>query len=153
HLRRLTALAFRPPDAKQAASGCVNGLVVLWDSDAAEDAKPRVLKGIAGPVTALAFSKDGRVLVAGGGTGTLIAWNLEDPKAPPRTLTAPKDAVTTLVFDPRSYVLASAGGSEVRFWELNPDVPADAKKNGKDAGPELTMLPQPAAVHDVAFTP
>jgi WD40 repeat protein len=153
HLRRLTALAFRPPDGKQAASGCVNGLVVVWDSDAVEDAKPRVLKGIGGPVTALAFSKDGRVLAAGGEAGALIAWNLDDPKATPRTLTGHKDAITTLVFDPRSYVLASVGGSEVRFWELNPDAPADAKKDGKDTGPELTMLPHPAPVQDVAFTP
>lgn len=153
HLRRQTALAFRPPDGKQAASGCVNGLVVLWDAEAPEGTRPRQFIGLEGPVTALAFSHDGRVLAAGGEAGALLAWKVDDIMAKPLVLKGHQDRIDALTFDPKGHVLASAAGTDVRFWNLSPDAAVD-KKDAKDPGPELTVLPpQAASIHDLAFSP
>lgn len=71
-------------------------------------------------IEALAFSPDGRALVAGNQNKTVSLWNTADPNNPaPRgdPLTGAKDAVDAVAFSPDGRTLAAGdGGGNVTLW-------------------------------------
>jgi WD40 repeat protein len=117
-LPAVTALAFRG-DRRILAVG-THGEAILWDLE--EGAPVSVISNIAGPVHALAFSRDGRRLAIGAGLparyGVLQVYSAPDGTKihdfPGHT-----DVVTAIALRPDGAQLASASFDQtVRFWNL-----------------------------------
>ena len=92
-----------------------------------------VLTGPADLVSSVAFSRNGRILAAGGYDGKVWLWNLADPARPTRLgqpLTGPAFVVTTVAISPDGKTLA-AGGSDGKVWLWNLADPARPARLGK----------------------
>ena len=85
------------------------GGVLVWDLTA--DKMQGLLRGHAGPVNSLAFTRDGRTLASGGFDGKVKLWDVGKPGGPARlSLKAHNPVVVALVFSPDGKTLTSAGG-------------------------------------------
>jgi WD40 repeat protein len=103
------------PDGKRLAAGYEDGSVVLWDP---ATGKVRAEFRHAAAVKSVAFAPDGKTVAAGCEDGTVRLWDV----ARGRELDTLKHgaAVASVAFAPDGKTLASAGGSDVKLW----DVPA-----------------------------
>jgi len=87
----------------------------------------RTLTGHAGPVNAVAFSADGRTLVAAGGepgvSGEVKFWNVADGK-PGRTFRGHADAIYSLALAPDGRTFATGSyDHEILLWDQEKDQP------------------------------
>jgi WD40 repeat protein len=123
HTDWLLCLAFGP-DGKSLASGGYDGTVRVWDLatgkalavPARAPAAPNAPAAGLPPVTALAFSPDGKSLAVGCADAQLLLFNAADGKFL-RALPGHASAVTGLAFHPSGAVLASASKDRtVRLW-------------------------------------
>ncbi|GAA4027210.1 PQQ-binding-like beta-propeller repeat protein [Streptomyces plumbiresistens] len=111
------------------------------------------LTGGIGYVEEVAFRPDGRLLAAGGDTGTQL-WDMADPVRP-RVLGGPfTDArtgnVTSVVFSPDGHVLAVVGWEGARLWNVaDPGHPVPLGRLSDDIETESGGQP----VNTVAFSP
>ncbi len=118
------SLAFSP-DGKTLASGGFDGLIHLWDYDAAkgELKKKSTIKGHTGAVYCVAFNKDGTVLASSSLDKTIRLCTPTDGKLL-KELKGHTDIVESVVFSPDGKLLASASADKsVRLWN-----PADGKE-------------------------
>ncbi|NUK21953.1 NACHT and WD repeat domain-containing protein [Streptomyces lunaelactis] len=78
--------------------------------------------GYSGPVTAAAFSPDGRTLASAGGDQAIRLWSLGNPTHPKplgKPLTGHTDAIHSVAFSPDGRTLVSAGlDLKVRLWNV-----------------------------------
>ncbi|MEM7712401.1 MAG: caspase family protein [Cyanobacteria bacterium P01_A01_bin.68] len=75
------------------------------------------LKGQNNSVNGVAFSPDGRILVAGGRDQTIKLWNLQGKLL--NTLKGHNAWVTSVAFSPDGKILVTAGGREtIKLWNL-----------------------------------
>jgi WD40 repeat protein len=75
-----------------------------------------------GYVTSIAFSRDGRTLVAGSTSATVAEWDIAIPAQPVRLAVlriAPAVAATSVAFSPDGQVLAAASGDCVLVWNAS----------------------------------
>ena len=106
------------PDGRYRAEGYPNGIVHLIDT-VIGDTMP--MRGHEGPVTAVAFSKDGRWLASGSGDHTIRLWQVKERSNRPIVLQEHNDWVLTLAFSPDGERLASGSTDKtVRTWTVNP---------------------------------
>lgn len=117
------SLAFSP-DGKTFASGHDDGPVQLWDvGDPGRFAEPRVLPVGDGTVWSLAFTPDGRTLVAAQGpdSSSVTLWDVTDPRRPglASTLRPDAGAVFKAAVSPDGRTVA-AGSSDrnVYLWDI-----------------------------------
>lgn len=117
------SLAFSP-DGKTFASGHDDGPVQLWDvGDPGRFAEPRVLPVGDGTVWSLAFTPDGRTLVAAQGpdSSAVTLWDVTDPRRPGLASTLKPDAgaVFKAAVSPDGRTVA-AGSSDrnVYLWDI-----------------------------------
>ena len=91
----------------------------MWDlTDPA--APPRVLRGHADKISALAIAPDGR-LVTGSQDGTARVWDLKDPAAPPLVLRGHVHSIVALAFAPDGRLVTGSYDNTARVWSLDPD--------------------------------
>jgi WD40 repeat protein len=111
-IAQVWSVAFAP-DGKTLAAGYEDGSVVLWDPATGKaGAKLRH----AAAVKSVAFESDGKVLAAGSEDGTV---KLYSPGTGKELATLKHGAeVTAVAFSPDGKTLASAGGAEVKLWDM-----------------------------------
>jgi WD40 repeat protein len=103
------------------AAACEQGTIHYWDKGVtlgvrAGDRTPNVLRGHAGPVLTLAWSR-GPVLASGGADHQLILWSMPDGK-PLHTLKT-EGMVRALAMAPDGKMVASSGDSRaIQFWDV-----------------------------------
>jgi WD40 repeat protein len=111
------------------AAGSNSGSVWFWDR-ITPDAQSHDLNGeavankTARPIAVVAFSPDGRWLVAGGADGSLLLWDATNTGAGARPLQTDGGAIASVAISPDDEWLA-AGGKDgaVRLWKLASSAP------------------------------
>ncbi|HEX6908770.1 MAG TPA: TIR domain-containing protein, partial [Longimicrobium sp.] len=109
-------------DGRRMATGGADGRLRIWDvaeSGGRVSATPRgnaLAVAGRGPVTALAFSADGRMLASGFGEW-LVVWGVDGPRAVPRLLRPMRGTVHGLAFTPDGRTLAVGETYHARLVE------------------------------------
>jgi WD40 repeat protein len=127
HDSGLGGLAYSPDGARVATCGG-DKLIRLWKlPDSATPTPPieldrklsTALKGHAGPLSSVAFSHDGRLLVSGGSDIILKVWDVQSGTEI-RSLRGHGDWVSSVAFGPDSrFILSASVDKTVRIWELS----------------------------------
>lgn len=122
-LQRVWALAFAP-DGRTLVTGASQGQVRLWDvSGGAEQTPVDLDHALRDDVRAVAFSRDGRLLAAGGDNPPLTrVWDWTERKEL-ASLPGHRTWIESLAFskDARTLVVAGAHGqqsSQIRLWDV-----------------------------------
>jgi hypothetical protein len=120
---RVTCLAFRPDGARLAVAASTPGArneVQVVEFSAAGFGKATLLGRIEDVVYALAFSPNGKLLVAAGYDRVIRLWDLTATSvSEPALLKDHSDAVYGLAFSPDGKLLASAGADRaVKVWDV-----------------------------------
>ena len=117
----LLTLAFSP-DGSLLATGGRAGSLIVWD--VARRAPDPGLSLCQGPVVGLAFTRDGRALLAGsrsqrygGEPGRLLCWNLH-PAHPPERLDWTGDVESVAVAPARDLLAIAGQHRGVEMWEI-----------------------------------
>ena len=137
----LAALAFHPRE-KWLARGGFRQVELL---DLAEDRTLHSLEGPRDLVRSLSFSRDGRLLAAGGGApaqhGEIRVWNLSGPELQVE-LKGHSDCVYALDFSPDGRLLASSSYDRmIRLWDI-------------ETGAEIGALEEHnGPIYSIAFLP
>lgn len=133
------------PNSTHLAAACGNHETHVWNVGGAKPVDVAVLGGHDKPVSAVAYSHDGKWLATGGADKTIRLWKLVND--------APEDfavfdglsaAVTSLAFSPKAPILVSGiADGLLLFWR----VPSNSK-----AVPVASCQVQKTAVNAVAFS-
>ena len=138
--RQIYSTAWRP-DGKALAVGNFQEVRIL---DATGQTEQLVLKGHSDAVRALAWSKDGSVLVAAGGApgrkGELKVWSADGSLR--TTITGHADCIYGLALSPDGKTAATASYDKlIKLWDL---------ESGKE---KKTLKDHTDAIYSLAFTP
>lgn len=88
----------------------------LWDTASWKEV--RVLKGHEGPVTTVAFTRDGKMLATGGADKTVRLWDVATWQEK-HTLTGHADRLLSLVFSPDGkQLLTGSADRTAKLWDL-----------------------------------
>ncbi|MBI4862493.1 MAG: hypothetical protein HY815_19865 [Candidatus Riflebacteria bacterium] len=138
------ALAFSS-DGRALAAGCEGGSVVVCEAVFRDTSPCRIvatLVGHRGPVTAVAFSGDDRLLGSVGADGTVRLWDVFEDQGKVNVTTGPAK-IHTLAFDDRGRSLTAVDAAgQATTWELT---------SRRRLGPPLSKTParEPGAVPTV----
>jgi WD40 repeat protein len=135
----IRSLDYSPDGRWLAAASTSPSCVLIWPMDR-PDATPLTHK-LSSPLS-VAFTSDGRTLVAGSGLGQLYVWATDQLDAPPVSLRPHRDQIRALAAVPmdRRFITGSLDGT-VRIWEPGSATEASFRWTPgslvKPAGPEI----------------
>ena len=154
HANEVSSLDFSV-DGKLLASSSADGTIRIWKTDQTQ-APPVVLRGHQPDLhprnknydqnysRKVIFSRNGKLLVAGSGDGSVQIWDATQLSKPPRVIQAHKGAVDSISIDQGSAILATAGRDHrILLWNLS-DLDAPPRlliDLGKDWVSELVFEP------------
>jgi WD40 repeat protein/uncharacterized caspase-like protein len=100
----------------KAAATATDKAISLWN--VAEGKEIRQLAGHSQPISGLAFSRDGRLLVSGSWDKTIKLWNVSDGREV-KTLRAPSDQIIAVALSPDAQWVASGDfDNTVKLWDV-----------------------------------
>jgi WD40 repeat protein len=116
------------------------GQVVLWDVNAGQEIG--ALKGHGKGVTAVAFSRDGKLIASGSTDNTIRIWDLNS-KREVRTLSGHTSNIESIDFSPDGRLLASAADDGATFlWDVNTGEQLLTLISLDDGGEWMAVTPQ-----------
>lgn len=108
-------LAMTMTPSRMVAAGLADGRIHLW-AWGREARCTATLTGHSGPVTALAFSRNGQTLLSAGADGTLRSWQVAEGRLQ-RTVTGHRGAVLAAALsDAEGLVVSGGEDGTVRWW-------------------------------------
>ncbi len=121
-----TCVAYRPPvlnamseqEPLELASGSKDGTIVMWNIESMTEAARMSVH--TGPVTALAWTPDGKYMISGGADARVLVISLATEQAAAE-LTDSNSAITAVTcsrHDNRYVIAAGSQGGEVFVWSL-----------------------------------
>ncbi|HEV3122364.1 MAG TPA: protein kinase, partial [Isosphaeraceae bacterium] len=113
--RRVSAVAFNPTDSLALATGSYDNACRLWSTASGE--LLRTMSRHMGPVRALAYSPDGRLLLSGAGDRTAQFWDVSTGRPQGLPMRHP-DLVTNVEFSPDGRVALTVSWEQVRLWDV-----------------------------------
>jgi WD40 repeat protein len=104
-------------------TGAADGLARLWDLDNVSEQPLHELKGEhKGPISAVAFSPDGKLCATGGEDRGIILWDTATGQVKHRLPRVHGGAITSLQFSPQDNLLISIGRDyPLRVWKIEAD--------------------------------
>jgi WD40 repeat protein len=109
------ALAFSP-GGRELASGDTGGRVAIWALDGSTEPE-RVARAHDGAVTALAFTRDGRVLVSAGGDGTLTLTDVATGRRLGARVPSPHATVDALALTKAGALVSADKRGGLAVWD------------------------------------
>ncbi len=136
HSQKVTSVSFAPDGTL--ASGSEDNTVMLWDVSTQQSID--TFAEHTGPVTSVAFSRDGTILATGSEDGTAILWDVATGTNI-KTFVEHTDRVTSLAFSPDGTTLATSSlDKRINLWNI-------VTKE------KIHTFRSKAWVHSVAFSP
>lgn len=117
HTEWISAVRFSPDGASPLVVSCGwDKLVKVWDMTSATPTLAVNHIGHSEYVNTVALSPDGSLCASGGKDGTVMLWDLNEPKHL-YSLEA-GNIIHTLVFSPNRYWLCAATETSIKIWDL-----------------------------------
>jgi WD40 repeat protein len=114
----IRSLAFNPQNANSLAVGYQDASIQFWDIDQARRSGLPLI-GMGGPVTSLAFHRDGDVLASGSENKLIALWNLSPPQLIGDPFTGADGAVTGLSFSlDNSILFSGTDAGTIARWNI-----------------------------------
>jgi hypothetical protein len=113
-------------DGGRLAVGRIDAGFTVFDIESGKAVFQRDRLASLGAVVSLAWSPDGKYLFAGGQSGQLVSWEVEQPTAKPRNHKGHARNVACLVVGPEARFIISAGDDRSVTWQ-QPDAPDKAR--------------------------
>ncbi|MBC7878147.1 MAG: TIR domain-containing protein [Anaerolineales bacterium] len=130
HSLPVTSLSFSlEGDILVTSSGDAAAPIILWDiSNRNVPKKIRTLAGHSLTVTSVTFNQNNGILISGSRDGTLMLWNMNNPKTPIE-LGHIDNIYNSFAFKPNSNLLASTGSEgTLAIWDISsPAIPKQIK--------------------------
>jgi WD40 repeat protein len=137
HRLFVRSVAFHP-NGRTLASGCSDGLAILWDVLTGKQLA--TLEEHEGPVNSVVFSPDGSILASGGSDSTIKLWDASTFKVLV-TIRGHSESVMSIAFSPDGKLLASGSyDCTVKLWAVGALLKGPPSEAGGTSNEEASRL-------------
>ena len=118
HKGRCTSVAFGPSGSNLLVSGGEDNNVLLCALQESDPPQPVVLAGHSGPVSCLAITPDGSLVISGGLDGTLRLWNAAEGKLAHTIVTSDPQLRTLALSGDGTRLITGGQDGSLRVWDM-----------------------------------